>query len=61
MKALPLHITFLLYFGFIINTVMILLILYLVKSVLNINLLENFSFGVWDWFKSNILILHQAF
>lgn len=61
MKALPLHITFLLNFGFIINTAMILLIVYLMKSALNINLIENFSFGVWDWFKDYILIPYQAF
>lgn len=28
-----------------------LLLLYLVKSALGINLIEGFSFGIWDWFK----------
>ena len=28
-----------------------LLILYLVKSALGINLFENFSLGIWSWFK----------
>jgi hypothetical protein len=27
------------------------LILYLIKSALGINLIEGFSFGVWGWFK----------
>ena len=29
-----------------------LLMLYLAKSALGINLLPNFSFGVWDWFRN---------
>ncbi|MBU2870044.1 hypothetical protein [Colwellia sp. E2M01] len=29
------------------------LIIYLVKSSLGIDILPNFSFGVWDWFKEN--------
>ncbi|MEP0356787.1 3-phosphoshikimate 1-carboxyvinyltransferase [Paraglaciecola sp.] len=29
-----------------------LLILYLIKSALGINLFENFSLGIWSWFKS---------
>ncbi|SEQ20201.1 MULTISPECIES: 3-phosphoshikimate 1-carboxyvinyltransferase [Pseudomonas] len=29
-----------------------LVILYLIKSALNIDIFPNFSFGVWDWFKS---------
>jgi len=29
-----------------------LLILYLIKSALGINIFADFSFGVWDWFKS---------
>jgi hypothetical protein len=28
-----------------------LLVLYLIKSALGINLIEGFSFGIWDWFK----------
>jgi hypothetical protein len=27
------------------------LVLYLVKSALGIDLIEGFSFGIWDWFK----------
>ena len=27
------------------------LVLYLIKSALGIDLIEGFSFGVWDWFK----------
>jgi hypothetical protein len=27
------------------------LVLYLIKSALGINLIEGFSFGIWDWFK----------
>ncbi|PAJ74790.1 3-phosphoshikimate 1-carboxyvinyltransferase [Pseudoalteromonas sp. NBT06-2] len=30
------------------------LILYLVKSALGINIFTDFSFGVWDWFKSTL-------
>jgi hypothetical protein len=29
-----------------------LIVLYLIKSALGINLLEGFSLGLWDWFKS---------
>ena len=29
-----------------------LLVLYLIKSALGINLFEGFSLGIWDWFKS---------
>lgn len=29
-----------------------LLVLYLIKSALGINLLPDHSFGIWDWFKS---------
>jgi len=31
------------------------LVLYLVKSVLGIDLIPGFSFGVWDWFKEEVL------
>jgi hypothetical protein len=31
------------------------LILYLVKSAMGIDLIPGFSFGVWDWFKSEVL------
>lgn len=29
-----------------------LLVLYLIKSALGINLFDGFSLGIWDWFKS---------
>lgn len=29
-----------------------LLVLYLIKSALGINIFKNFSFGIWDWFKA---------
>lgn len=32
-------------------TLLGLLALYLLKSALGINLFENFSLGIWDWFK----------
>lgn len=35
-----------------ISIILGLLILYLIKSALGINLLDNFSLGIWDWFKS---------
>jgi hypothetical protein len=38
-----LFITFCVLFG--------ILVLYLLKSALGIDLIEGFSFGVWDWFK----------
>ena len=31
------------------------LVLYLIKSALGIDLIPGFSFGVWDWFKSEVL------
>ena len=31
------------------------LVLYLVKSALGIDLIPGFSFGVWDWFKDEFL------
>jgi hypothetical protein len=38
-----------------IGTVLGVLILYLVKSALGIDLIPGFSFGVWDWFQENVL------
>ncbi|MDE3273715.1 3-phosphoshikimate 1-carboxyvinyltransferase [Pseudoalteromonas sp. G4] len=32
-----------------------LLVLYLVKSALGIDLFPNFSLGIWSWFKGNIM------
>lgn len=37
------------------STLFGLLVLYLIKSALGINLFENFSLGIWTWFKANIL------
>ncbi|MEP2653153.1 MAG: hypothetical protein ABJH06_14300 [Paraglaciecola sp.] len=34
-----------------VSIVLGLLALYLVKSALGINLFQNFSLGIWDWFK----------
>jgi len=31
------------------------LVLYLVKSALGIDLIPGYSFGVWDWFKAEVL------
>jgi len=40
--------------GFILfSTLMGLLILYLIKSFMGIDIFPNFSFGVWDYFKDN--------
>lgn len=33
------------------STLFGLLVLYLIKSALGINLFKNFSLGIWDWFK----------
>ena len=30
------------------------LVLYLIKSALGIDLIPGFSFGVWDWFKGEL-------
>ncbi|WP_051302882.1 hypothetical protein [Psychromonas aquimarina] len=32
------------------------LVLYLIKSAMGINIFPNYSFGVWDWFKEVFLI-----
>jgi hypothetical protein len=38
--------------GFILASALFgLLVLYLIKSALGINLFKNFSLGIWDWFK----------
>lgn len=37
------------------STLMGLLILYLVKSAMGIDIFPNFSFGVWDWFKTEYM------
>ena len=36
---------------FILSTLLGLLVLYLIKSALGINILPNYSFGIWGWFK----------
>jgi len=33
------------------SILVVMLVLYLAKSALGINLIEDFSFGIWDWFK----------
>lgn len=38
-----------------VSTLFGLLVLYLVKSALGINLFEHFSLGIWDWFKASFL------
>ncbi|MDG6100061.1 3-phosphoshikimate 1-carboxyvinyltransferase [Alteromonas sp. ZYF713] len=38
-----------------VSTLMGLLILYLIKSALGINIFEHFSLGIWGWFKQNVL------
>lgn len=35
----------------LLSTALGLLVLYLIKSALGINIFPNFSFGIWDWFK----------
>lgn len=37
-----------------VSTLFGLLALYLIKSALGINLFENFSLGIWSWFKANV-------
>lgn len=32
-----------------------LLVLYLIKSALGIDIFDNFSFGIWDWFSHTVL------
>jgi len=42
--------------GFILFSALVgVLMLYLVKSFMGIDILPNFSFGVWDYFKDNFL------
>ncbi|WP_296053344.1 hypothetical protein [uncultured Alteromonas sp.] len=38
-----------------VSSLMGLLVLYLIKSALGINLFEHFSLGIWGWFKQNVL------
>ena len=37
------------------STLLGILVLYLIKSAAGIDLIPGFSFGVWGWFKENIL------
>jgi hypothetical protein len=39
----------------IFSTVVGVLVLYLMKSALGIDLIPGFSFGVWGWFQENVL------
>jgi len=42
--------------GFILFSALVgVLMLYLVKSFMGIDILPNFSFGIWDYFKENFL------
>ncbi len=42
--------------GFLLfSTLVGILVLYLLKSALGIDLLPGFSFGVWGWFQENVL------
>lgn len=38
-----------------VSTLFGLLILYLIKSALGINLIPGFSLGIWDWFKTTFM------
>ncbi|RQW62807.1 3-phosphoshikimate 1-carboxyvinyltransferase [Vibrio viridaestus] len=35
-------------------TLAVILVLYLLKSALGIDIFPNFSFGIWTWFKHNV-------
>ncbi|MGV6859179.1 MAG: 3-phosphoshikimate 1-carboxyvinyltransferase [bacterium] len=37
------------------STLMGILVLYLIKSAMGIDIFPNFSFGVWDWFQARYL------
>lgn len=37
------------------STLMGILVLYLLKSALGIDLIPGYSFGIWDWFKQTVL------
>ena len=39
------------------STLLGLVVLYLLKSALGINLLPNYSLGLWGWFKTHVLSL----
>lgn len=48
------EITFLV--GFLMfSTALGILALYLLKSILGIDLIQGYSFGVWDWFHDNVM------
>jgi hypothetical protein len=52
-KAIALsHITLMLIMFLALSLSLGLILLYLLKSTLGINLLEGFSLGLWDWFKT---------
>lgn len=50
-KASKLTVTLFISLGILVCSVLGLLILYLIKSALGINLFEGFSLGIWSWFK----------
>lgn len=39
----------------LVSTLLGILVLYLIKSALGIDLIPGFSFGVWDWFQDAVL------
>lgn len=52
--AMLINATFITLFIFI-STLFGLIVLYLIKSALGINLIEGWSLGLWDWFKANFI------
>lgn len=51
------RLTYLLFLGLFItfSTLLGILVLYLIKSAMGIDLFANFSLGIWDWFKASFL------
>lgn len=41
--------------GIVVLSLVGLLVLYLIKSALGIDIFDNFSFGIWDWFSTTFL------
>ncbi|GLS25863.1 hypothetical protein [Marinibactrum halimedae] len=54
-KAAALVLLYSIFLFLSISVLLGLLVLYLVKSALGINLFPNFSLGIWDWFVENFL------
>ena len=36
-----------------------LIVIYLIKSALGINLIDGWSLGLWSWFKTNVMTIYQ--